>query len=124
MTSGGPISREPRRRRAFVIAAIALIAIVITRWIFRSHALFSWDSANFALGMIHIDIGAHRPHPYGYLGYVLVARGLNGFIHDPNMSLVVWNIVATAVSVIALLHIAWNGLQPDKSQLLRTAAAA
>jgi hypothetical protein len=74
--------------------------------------------------MVHIDIAAHRPHPYGYLGYVLVARGLDWLIHDPNTSLVLWNVAVTAVSAVVLLRLAWIGEEPDRYQALRTAAAA
>ena len=48
--------------------------VIVSRWPFRSHALFSWDSANFAMALDKIDIAMHRPHPPGYLGYVFVAR--------------------------------------------------
>jgi len=65
--------------------------------------LFSWDSANYALAIERIDIGAHRPHPPGYLGYVLAARLLNFFIHDANASLVAWNIIATVLSAVVLM---------------------
>jgi hypothetical protein len=76
----------------------AILAIVATRWAFRSHTLFSWDSANFALAMERIDIGAHRPHPPGYLGYVFVARAIDVVVRNPNTALVVWNIVVTAIA--------------------------
>jgi hypothetical protein len=84
---------------------VAIVAIVATRWTFRSHTLFSWDSANFALAMERIDIGAHRPHPPGYLGYVFVARAIDLVVRNPNTALVIWNIVVTAIA--AAILIAW-----------------
>ena len=78
------------------LAAGAALVVIATRWPFRSHALYSWDSANFALAMADIDIAAHRPHPPGYIGYVLAARALVLVFRDANLSLVGRNIIATA----------------------------
>ena len=82
--------------------------MILTRWPFRSEYLFSWDSANYALAMERIDIAAHRPHPPGYLGYVVMARGLEPFLKDANAALVAWNIIATALIVLLMLRIAWD----------------
>jgi Protein of unknown function (DUF2723) len=81
---------------------LLLAFVFLTRWPFRSHALFSWDSANYALALERIDIRAHRPHPPGYLGYVLVGRALNGIVRDPNAALVMWNVLVTAISALIL----------------------
>jgi hypothetical protein len=96
---------------------VLLIGVITlaTRWPFRSHWLFSWDSANYALALARIDIGAHRPHPPGYLGYVLAARGLNTFLHDPNLSLVLWNVVATLLSALVLAAFARQSADREKS---------
>src|SRR5258707_2465234 len=82
--------------------AAALVAawVYVSRWPFRSHALFSWDSANFALALDKIDIAMHRPHPPGYLGYVFVARLLRHVFPDPNTALVVANLIATALAAL------------------------
>lgn len=84
------------------IGAGALVAATITLvWACRSQYLFSWDSANFAFGVSRIDIAAHRPHPPGYLGYVLVARALAPILatlgdSTVNGVFIVWNAVALA----------------------------
>jgi hypothetical protein len=103
-------------------AAGAALVVIATRWPFRSHALYSWDSANFALAMADIDIAAHRPHPPGYIGYVLAARALDLVFRDPNLSLVVWNIIATAVAAAVLVRFACE-VADDRRQT-RTAVAA
>ncbi len=84
---------------ALVAGAIALV------WTCRSHYLFSWDSANFAFGVNRIDIAAHRPHPPGYLGYVLAARALAPLLatlgsSTINLAFIVWNAVALAVAAL------------------------
>jgi hypothetical protein len=102
-------SPSMRERRAWRVAGIGLVAAtVISRWPFRSRFLFSWDSANFALGIARIDIAQHRPHPPGYLGYVLAARALNAVLHDANTAMVLWNIAATALAALVIGRFAWE----------------
>jgi hypothetical protein len=81
-------------------------ASLLTRWAFRSHYLFSWDSGNFALAMDHIDVAAHRPHPPGYLAYVFAGRLLRALGADTNAALVGWNILATAAIVVIVARFA------------------
>jgi len=78
-------------RRFWIAAAATVSAAIAMRVPFRSHYLHSWDSANYALAMERIDIATHRPHPPGYVGYVMAARGLDAFLRDPNAALVCWN---------------------------------
>jgi hypothetical protein len=111
-----------QKRAMFWLAAGAALVVAATRWPFRSHALYSWDSANFALAMADIDIAAHRPHPPGYIGYVLAARALDVVFRDPNLSLVVWNIAATALAAAVLVRFAWE--LADEQRQTRTAVAA
>jgi hypothetical protein len=111
-----------QKRAMFWLAAGAALVVAATRWPFRSHALYSWDSANFALAMADIDIAAHRPHPPGYIGYVLAARALDFIFRDPNLSLVVWNIAATALAAAVLVRFAWE--LADEQRQTRTAVAA
>jgi hypothetical protein len=89
-----------------ILAMTGVVAVLISRWPFRSHSLFSWDSANYAFALLRIDIAAHRPHPPGYLGYVLGARILNVAIGDPNQSLVAWNILVTALAAVVMASFA------------------
>jgi len=107
-----------------IVAASLVAATVLTRWPFRSHTLFTWDSANFALGMARIDIAQHRPHPPGYLGYVLVARAINLVIHDANAALVLWNIIATALAALVIARFAWESAGPEARARAATAAVA
>lgn len=72
---------------------------------------------------MHIDIAAHRPHPPGYLGYVLVARALDWLTHDVNTSLVVWNMIATALTTLVIIQFAVR-LADDEAQGLRMAVTA
>jgi hypothetical protein len=97
------------RGRSFAAAALlSTTAVLATRLPFRSDFLFSWDSANYAFAIDHIDIAAHRPHPPGYLGYVLAARALEWIAGDANEALVFWNVLATAAAIVLVLRFAWE----------------
>ena len=112
-----------RRAGGWVVLATVVAAVAATRWPFRSRALFSWDSANFALAMARIDIAAHRPHPPGYLGYVLAGRALNVLVHDPNASLVIWNIVVTSIAAMVVVRWAWDLADGPSPRILPAVAA-
>jgi hypothetical protein len=109
-----------RRLHAATVAAIA--AAVATRLPFRSDYLFSWDSANYALAMVRIDVAAHRPHPPGYLGYVLVARLLDRVVHDANASLVIWNIAVVAAILAVTIRMASEFRPAPSAQFVAAAA--
>jgi hypothetical protein len=109
--------------QAIIAAGVAAVTF-LTRWPFRSHALFTWDSANFALGMARIDIAQHRPHPPGYLGYVFVARAIDLVVHDANTALVLWNIIATALAALVIARFMWEITEPGARTRAATAAVA
>jgi hypothetical protein len=118
------VTTRPVGRPFVSTLSLAAVVVLATRWPFRSHALFSWDSANFALAMARIDIAAHRPHPPGYLGYVLAARALDLVFHDPNTSFVVWNLIVTALAAALLVRWAWELGEGQPHQALLPAATA
>lgn len=119
-----PFASVIKDRRLWLAAACVGAVVCLTRWPFRSHALFSWDSANYALAMVHIDIAAHRPHPPGYLGYVFAARALNTVVRDPNTALVVWNMLATALSALLLIAFAFSAADGDEERVPVVLASA
>ena len=80
---------------AAVLATVALLLRVP----FPSKWLWAWDSVLYARAIDDLSIGSggpleQRPHPPGYVFYVLAARGLSWLNGDANGALV-------AVSVIA-----------------------
>ena len=105
-------------------AALLTVLVVVSRWPFRSHALFSWDSANFAMALDRIDIATHRPHPPGYLGYVFAARALRVIFPDANTALVVWNIVATVLATVVTAMFAFEMADSERRPLTAVAATA
>ncbi len=104
--------------------ALIAVLVVATRWPFRSEALFSWDSANFAFALRGIDLAQHRPHPPGYLGYVFVARAIEWVVQDANTAFVIWNMIATALAVCLVLVFAWEVADRDPATRRLTAIAA
>jgi hypothetical protein len=96
----------------------------VSRWPFRSHALFSWDSANFAMALDRIDIAMHRPHPPGYLGYVFAGRILQHVFPDANAALVAWNLIATTLAALVIAQFAFEVADPDRRRVTAIAATA
>lgn len=83
-----------------VAGGLALLAI-LTRLPFRSQVLFNWDSINFAYATQGFNLAQHRPHPPGYLLYVLLGRLVSHVTRDPNAAFVWLSITAGALTVVA-----------------------
>jgi hypothetical protein len=49
---------------------------VLTRLPLAGRYLFNWDAVQFAMGVARFDLAAHRPHPPGYFGYIMLTRAL------------------------------------------------
>ena len=119
-------TQRPMPSAAGIAKAAACIGalVVVSRWPFRSHALFSWDSANFAMALDKIDIAMHRPHPPGYLGYVFVAKLLRRVFPDANTALVIWNWIATTLAALITALFAFDVADVERRWMTATAATA
>ncbi|MFA6000910.1 MAG: glycosyltransferase family 39 protein [Thermoleophilia bacterium] len=85
-----------------IYGACFFAAAILTRIGFRSRWLYSWDSANFALGLLRFSPRDHQPHPPGYPLYIVVGRVVNHFLSDPNESLVLISIFCGAIAVAGI----------------------
>lgn len=77
---------------------------MLTRVPFVTHTLFQWDSVLYANALergFHVDteIGSERPHPPGYVFYVLLAALVRLVASDSNGALVAIAVVASAGAV-------------------------
>jgi hypothetical protein len=89
--------------RALEPVALLLLTLGtgVTRLATRSHYLFNWDAIQFALGVQRFDLVAHRPHPPGYLGYILLGRLFTALAGGrPEDGLVLLSAVAEAAAVL------------------------
>jgi hypothetical protein len=80
-------------------AAAASLLVVASRIPLRSRYLLNWDADQFALGVRHLDVVHHEPHPPGYLGYVLLGRALLPLTHDVNAALVFLSVAGEVAGV-------------------------
>ncbi|MBI2912070.1 MAG: hypothetical protein HYY05_07995, partial [Chloroflexi bacterium] len=78
------------------------IMVVVTRLPFRSHLLFNWDAADFALALRHYDVAQFQPHPPGYPAYIGLAWLFSLVLADHNASLVAVSVFFSALAVAAL----------------------
>src|SRR5262245_5828833 len=76
------------------------------------------------MALDRIDIAMHRPHPPGYLGYVLVARILRHVFPNANTALVVWNWIATALAALVVALLAFEVADANRQRATAVAAVA
>jgi len=93
--------KQSKKQDLWIITVLAITTLV-TRIPFRSHYLFNWDSANFALGLERFSIFDHQPQPPGYILYIAVGRLFNFFLHNSNSALVSLSILSAVASVIGI----------------------
>lgn len=96
----------PFRRRLDLL--LLTVAVVLTRFVFRSHYLYDVDSVNFALGMRRFNPQTYQPHPPGYFLYVCAGRLLNAVLHNANLALVVLSIVASCGALIMIYQLTYD----------------
>jgi len=94
-----------------VIGIVLFMLTVVSRLPFCSRVLYHWDSVNFALALERYDVGLHRPHPPGYVLYVLLGRAVQLVLGDANASLIAISIAFSglAVAMAFLLGKEWFG---------------
>lgn len=74
-------------------------AVGVSRIPLHTHVPFNWDAVQYVLGLERFDLAAHQPQPPGNPLYILIGRGVNLIVHDPNLALVIVSIVASALAV-------------------------
>lgn len=79
--------------------------LIISRIPFISHYLFDWDAVQLAMGMEHFDISRYQPHPPGYFLYVYFAKFINLFLDNPNLAMIVENIILSIIGLIIFYEI-------------------
>ena len=93
------IASDAAHARAVATAATLFVATWLSRLPFAGRYLFNWDSLQFALGAERFDLAAHRPHPPGYVGYVMAGRLMQHAGLDLNTALVTLSSASEAVTV-------------------------
>jgi hypothetical protein len=82
------------------VAIGVLVALWAARWLVRSHHLYEWDSAQYALGAREYNVVRHQPHPPGYPLWIVLLKTTHWFIGDINTAQVVLSFVCTALATI------------------------
>lgn len=90
-------------RVEFVAVVACALGTVVSRLATRSSFLYNWDSVQYALGVQRFDLVAHRPHPPGYPGYILLGRLITDVAGvRPEGGLILLSAVAEAIAVVLL----------------------
>lgn len=93
-------------------------SVVFTRLPFVSAYLYGWDPVQLALGIHHLDISKHQPHPPGYILFVGLARIAYSLLKDDNRSLVFLAVILTAVSAQFLFLLALGLFEERRTAIL------
>ncbi len=94
-----------RRRAIRTIEVVLFLGTVASRLPFTSRVLYHWDSVNFAYALQRFDVAAEQPQPPGYILYVWLARLVDAFLHDAQVSMVLLSILASGLAVVALYRL-------------------
>ncbi|NET52411.1 MAG: DUF2723 domain-containing protein [Merismopedia sp. SIO2A8] len=80
---------------------------------FQAQLVQSWDAGNFALAVEHYDVRLEQPHmPGTFIIFVFLARFFNLFFKNPTASLVMVNVLASAIAAAMLYVIAATWFNP------------
>lgn len=98
-------------RRVALVAALIFCGVLLTRLPFTSQTLWAHDSVLYAGALergFHVDddLRDQRPHPPGYILYVVAADIARGAGLDSNAALVLVSAIASALAAAALFVLA------------------
>lgn len=100
--------RRIARWKWWIAAAVVLLFLAWSRSVYSCRYLFSWDSVSFALSLDRYDVRLQQPHSPGYILYCFAIRILNVFTRDPNLAMILLNVVATAAGAFFLARLVWT----------------
>lgn len=84
----------------FHISFIYFVLTVLTRIPFHiSKYLYEWDSVNYALSIEEFDISQLKPHPPGYILFVLLVKLVNVVALDANNTQIIISIIFSGLTV-------------------------
>lgn len=89
-----------RQKKTQLQVGILCVLVAVSRYVFRSSYLYEWDSVQYALSIQKFDIMWHQPHPPGYIFYVVLIKLSHVLVGDPNLSMILVNILVSVVSLL------------------------
>gem|GEM_PF-1538050 len=92
-------------RQANILAAAIIALGLACRIPLLEHTPFEWDSVNLILAVEQFDLGQDRPHPPGYIGFVLLGKALNLLIDNPHLSLLILNFFALCFLLLGIYRL-------------------
>lgn len=89
----------------YIAGGLLFLLTLLSRLPFRSQILYHWDSVNFAFAMSQFDLAKEQPQPPGYILYVWLCRFVNLIFSNPQTTMVVISMFASAFTVTALFYL-------------------
>ena len=87
------------RREAFFLGLL-IVAVLASRLPFIMHGLDEWDTANFALSLLHFDVLNHQPHPPGQWVYVRLMQAINTFTGNELFTLSLASALCSSLALV------------------------
>lgn len=89
----------------YLVMAIGVAVIIVSRFWAEAASLYEWDSVQFAMAIDNFDIARHSPHPPGYPVYVFLVRLLNLLVKDNTRSLTLASTLSSCLTPFALFYV-------------------
>ena len=96
---------SPGQQRVLASYAGLLVLGLLSRGIFTTRMLYHWDLVNFAYALTDFDVAKAQPHIPGYILYVALLRVVNIFFNDPQASMVLVSVIASALAIVQLFRV-------------------
>src|SRR5689334_8090921 len=78
---------------------LAFVAVLLTRLPASYLKLYSFDSVNLAYAMSEFDPTLNQPQPPGYPLFVMIARALQPFFGQPDLTFLVMQLLVSGLAV-------------------------
>jgi hypothetical protein len=98
------------------VAAFLFVLFLVPLWLYRATFLVNWDSVQYALGVRDFDLGAHQPHPPGYIGYEWLGGLVAHLTGNVPAALTLMSVVSGALAP-ALLYVLARRMLPVRYAL-------
>ena len=100
------------------LSSLAVLSIFILQLNSLNPFVASWDQVDFSLALERFDLRAMQPHFPGYPYFILGGMLLKSFVNQPNQTLVLFNVLVYASSILPVYLIGVRSLNRTNAILL------
>jgi hypothetical protein len=79
--------------------------LIVSRLFFLEETPYDWDSVNLIFAIDDFDLLQDKPHPPGYIGFILASRFVNVLVNDPHAALLSLNFICTILLTFGVFQL-------------------